>query len=119
MAEQFNKTAQRPTGIDSEEGGEDCGSDEEQAHVNNVQELRSYESLEDPLVSAVLEAVSERGERSVSRTIVGRCLQYARMLAAWDEALHLSRQALDTAKDCAEAARQLSSLVRHELAESV
>ena len=103
-----------PTGM----GGADAADDEELAHVNNVQELRSYGWLQDPLVSAVLEAVRERGERSVSRTIVGRCLQYARMSAARDEALHLSRQALDTAKEYAERARQLSVIVRHELTES-
>lgn len=108
-----------PTSIDIEEGGEDSGSDEELAHVNNVQKLRRYESLEDPLVTKVLEAIRERGERSVSRTIVGRTLQYAHMQVARDKAMQLSHQALDTAKDCAEAARQLSSLVRHELAESV
>lgn len=118
MAEEAAQQAQQAQQVEAPQGGADAADDEELAHVNNVQELRSYEWLQDPLVSAVLEAVSERGERSVSRTIVGRCLQYARMSAARDEALHLSRQALDTAKDYAERARQLSVIVRYELTET-
>ena len=110
--------AQQAQPVEAPQGGEDSAADEEQAHVNNVKELRSYGWLQDPLVAAVLEAVRERGERSVSRTIVGRCLQYARMSAARDEALHLSRQALDTAKDYAEMARQSSVIVRYELTET-
>lgn len=112
MTEQFNK---RVRGCP--QGGCPQG-DEELAHLHNVQSLREYAAMQDPLVTAVLDAVRERGERSVSRTIVGRCLQYAKMSAARDEALRLSRQALDTAKDYAEAARQLSDIVRHELTEN-
>jgi len=118
MAEVEAQHAQQAQPVEAPQGGADAADDEELAHVNNVQELRSYEWLQDPLVAAVLEAVRERGERSVSRTIVGRCLQYARMSAARDEALHLSRQALDTAKDYAERARQLSVIVRYELTET-
>lgn len=117
-AAQQAQQAQQAQPVEAPQGGADAADDEELAHVNNVQELRSYGWLQDPLVAAVLEAVRERGERSVSRTIVGRCLQYARMSAARDEALHLSRQALDTAKDYAERARQLSVIVRYELTET-
>ena len=105
-----------PTG-NGDADGRDDGGDDELAHIKNVAALRQYTWMQDPLVTAVLEAVRERGELSVSRTIVGRCLQYARMLEARGEALRLSRQALDTAKDYAEAARQLGVLVRYELTE--
>ena len=111
MTEQFKKQAQQ---VEAPQGGADAADDEELAHANNVQSLREYAAMQDPLVTAVLDAVREGGERSVSRTIVGRCLQYARMLAARDEALHLSHQALNLAKDYAEASRQLRELVLHE-----
>lgn len=112
MVEQFKKQAQQ---VEAPQGGEECGSVEERAHANNVQELRSYEWLQDPLVTKVLEAIRERGEWSVSRTIVLRTLQYVRLIEARAEAVRLSRQALDTAKDYAEAARQLGGIVRLEL----
>ena len=110
MTEQFNKRVQQGSYADPQ-------GDEEQAHIKNVAALRQYTWMQDPLVTAVLEAVRERGELSVSRTIVGVCLQYVEMLVSRDEALKLSRQALDTAKDYAEAASQLSALALHELTE--
>ena len=117
MAEEAAQQAQQAQPVEAPQGGEDNG-DEEQAHINNVAALRSHESVEDPLVSAVLAAVSSRGELSVSRTIVARTLQYARTLEARAEALRLSRQALDMAKDYAETAHQLSGLVLSELSEN-